>query len=196
VRDRTRKMLLTIAILGVVGIVAGVGTFSAFSSTTSNDANTFAAGSVVLTDNDSGSAMYQVTNAKPGDSATACITVTYSGSLDSNVRLYTASSIGSLGSHLNLKVTPGTGTVSFGSSCSNFTADSGGAIYDGTLANFASSHSAFGNGLALENASGNTTWSQNNAVVYQFEITLPSSNTTAQGLTTNSHSFTWEAQNT
>lgn len=195
-RNRARKILLTIALLGLVGLVAGVGTFSAFSSTTSNDANTFAAGSVVLTDNDSGSAMYQVSDAKPGDSATACITVTYSGTLTSNVRLYTTSTIGSLGSHLNLKVTPGTGTVAFGSSCTNFTADPGGTIYDGTLANFASTHSGFASGLVLTNASGNAVWSQNDAVVYKFEITLPSSNTTAQGLTTNAHSFTWEAQNT
>jgi hypothetical protein len=196
VKNRTRKLLLTVLVIGVVGTVAGVGTFSAFSSTTSNDGNLFAAGTVTLADNDSGSALYNVTNAKPGDSAQSCITVTYTGSLSANVRLYTGSTIGSLGSHLTLTVTPGTGTVSFGSSCANFTADSGGAIYNGTLSNFASTYSNFSGGLALKNSGGSTTWSQNDAVVYKFQISLSSGDTTGQGLTTGSHSFTWEAQNT
>src|SRR2546423_5133886 len=195
--SKGQRLLLTLLIIGLVGAVAGVGTFSAFSSTTSNDGNTFLAGTVVLTDNDSGSAMYNVSNAKPGDSATACITVTYSGNLAANVKLYTTSTIGSLGSHLNLTVTQGTGTVAFGSSCTNFTPDSSGAqIYSGTLSNFASTYANYGSGLALTNASASATWAQNDARVYQFQITLPSSDTTGSGLNAGTHSFTWEAQNT
>jgi predicted ribosomally synthesized peptide with SipW-like signal peptide len=195
--SKGQRLLLTLLIIGLVGAVAGVGTFSAFSSTTSNDGNTFSAGTVVLTDNDSNSAMYNVSNAKPGDSATACITVTYTGNLAANVKLYTTSTIGSLGSHLNLTVTQGTGTVSFGSSCTNFTPDGSGAqIYNGTLSNFASTYSVYGSGLSLTNASASTTWSQNDARVYKFQISLPSSDTTGSGLNTGSHSFTWEAQNT
>jgi len=196
VRNRTRKLLLTVLVIGIVGTVAGVGTFSAFSSTTSNDGNLFAAGTVTISDNDSGAAMYSVSNAKPGDSAQSCIKVTYAGSLAANVRLYTNSTIGSLGSHLTLVVTPGTGSVSFGSSCTNFTADAGGAIYDGTLSNFASTYSNFSSGLALNNSSGSASWSQNDAVVYKFQISIPSSDTTGGGLTSGSHSFSWEAQNT
>src|SRR5205085_6307467 len=159
--------------------------------------NAFSAGSVTISDNDSGSAMYQVTNAKPGDSSTACITVTYSGSLNANVKLYTTSTIGSLGSHLTLTVTQGTGAVSFGSSCTNFTPDgSGSQIYSGTLSNFASTYTGYGSGLSLTNASASATWSQNDARVYKFQISLPSSDTTGSGLNTGSHSFTWEAQNT
>ncbi|MDP9343882.1 MAG: hypothetical protein M3Q23_17690 [Actinomycetota bacterium] len=196
-RNRTRKLLLTVLVVGVVGTVAGVGTFSAFSSTTSNDGNLFAAGSVTLSDNDSGTAMYSVTNAKPGDSAQSCITATYTGSLGANVRLYTGSTIASLGSHLTLTITPGTGSVSFGSSCTNFVADSGGAIYTGTLSNFASTHSNFSTGLALKNTGqASLTWSQNDAVVYKFQVSLSSSDTTGGGLTTGTHTFTWEAQNT
>ena len=40
------------------------------------------------------------------------------------------------------------------------------------------------------------TWSQNDARVYKFQISLPGSDTTGSGLNTGSHSFTWEAQNT
>ena len=195
--SKGQRLLLTLLIIGLVGAVAGVGTFSAFSSTTSNDGNSFSAGTVVLSDNDSGSAMYTVSNAKPGDSATACITVTYTGNLAANVKLYTTSTIGSLGSHLTLTVTQGTGAVSFGSACTNFTPDSSGAqIYSGTLSNFASTYAGYGSGLALTNASASATWSQNDARVYKFQISLPGSDTTGSGLNTGSHSFTWEAQNT
>src|SRR5213080_30809 len=173
--SKGQRVLLTLLVIGLVGAIAGFGTFSAFSSTTSNDGNSFSAGTVVLSDNDSGSAMYNVSNAKPGDSATACITVTYTGNLAANVKLYTTSTIGSLGSHLTLTVTQGTGNVSFGSSCTNFTPDSSGAqIYNGTLSNFASTYAGYGSGLSLTNASASATWSQNDARVYKFQITLPS----------------------
>ena len=194
--NRTHRVLLTLLVIGLVGAVAGFGTFSAFSSTTSNDGNSFSAGSVTISDNDSNSAMYTVSNAKPGDSATSCITVSYGGSLAANVKLYTASTIGSLGSHLTLTITQGTGTVSFGSACTNFTPDGSGAqIYNGTLSNFAATYSNYASGLSLTNASASTTWSNGDSRVYKFQITLPSSDTTGSGLNTGSHSYTWEAQN-
>src|SRR5918999_5545280 len=74
-----RKILITIALVALVGGVVGVGTFSAFSSTTTNSGNTFAAGTVFLTDNDSGSAMYNVPAGAPGTSVTRCIVLTYGG---------------------------------------------------------------------------------------------------------------------
>src|SRR5438067_4256249 len=196
-KKRSQRVFLTLLVIGLVGAIAGFSTFSAFSSTTSNDGNSFSAGTVTLSDNDSNSALYTVSNAKPGDSASACITVTYGGSLSANVKLYTASTIGSLGSHLTLVVTQGTGTVSFGSACTNFTPDgSGSQIYNGTLSNFAATYTNFASGLSLTNASASTTWATNDARVYKFQITLPSSDTTGGGLTSSSHSFTWEAQNT
>ena len=194
--SKGQRLLLTLLIIGLVGAVAGVGTFSAFSSTTSNDGNSFSTGTVTLSDNDSNSAMYTVSNAKPGDSATSCITVSYGGSLPANVKLYTTSTIGSLGTHLTLTITQGTGTVTFGSSCTNFTPDgSGSQIYNGTLANFASTYSNYASGLSLTNASASATWSNGDSRVYKFQITLPSSDTTGSGLNTGSHSYTWEAQN-
>ena len=44
---------------------------------------------------------------------------------------------------------------------------------------------------------GSTTkWVNSDAVVYRFTLTLPSSApAAAQGLTTGSHAFTWEARN-
>jgi hypothetical protein len=61
-----KKVLATAGLLSVVASIAGFATFSAFSSTTANSGNSFEAGTVYISDNDSGSAMYSVTNKKPG----------------------------------------------------------------------------------------------------------------------------------
>ena len=63
--SRGRKTLLSLLLVGALGAVAGIGTYSAFSATTVNAGNTFDAGTVVLTDNDANTAMYNITDAKP-----------------------------------------------------------------------------------------------------------------------------------
>jgi predicted ribosomally synthesized peptide with SipW-like signal peptide len=189
---KRRRILLTLVVLGIVGSLAGLGTFSAFSSTTSNSGNVFAAGTVLITDNDAGSALYNVSNAKPGTTSTSCIQVTYQGTLAADVHLYTASGIGALGQYVNLTIQPGTQASPSFSSCAGFSA-SGGPLYSGTLAAFATAHNNYGNGMTTYPAA-QTQWNQNDAVVYQFTVTLQDNNA-AQGLTTGSHAFTWEAQN-
>src|SRR4051794_36335387 len=87
--DRARKVLVSLVVIGLVGTVAGLGAYSAFTSTTTNSGNSFASGTVTLSDNDSGGAMYSVSNRKPGDSVTQCIRVDYTGTLDADVKLYT-----------------------------------------------------------------------------------------------------------
>src|SRR3954462_14787504 len=98
------KILRTLLVLGVVACIAGAGVFSAFSSQTDNPGNVVTAGTVTLSDNDAGSALYSLTAAKPGDSQASCIKVTYGGSLNSNVRIDTPSTIGELGPNVNLKI--------------------------------------------------------------------------------------------
>ena len=194
-RTVREKLLLTLLLVGIVGGIAGWATFSAFSGTTVNSGNSFAAGTVNIEDNDAGSAMYSVSNKKPGESVTSCIKVTYSGSLDSSVKMY-ASAVGAFGQYVNLVVTPGTGNITF-PSCTGFTPAAGGAIYTGTLKAFADTHTSYATGLAT-NPAGATKWSTSDAVVYRFELVLQDNNAANGGVTplsTGSHSFTWEAQN-
>lgn len=193
---KARKLLLTVLVVGLAGILVGFGTFSAFSSTTSNSGNNFSAGTVQIDDNDAAGVMYNVTNKKPLDSVQSCIKVTYTGSLDADVKLY-ASAIAAVGQYIDLTVTPGTGNVAFGSTCTNFTPAAGGAIYTGTLKNFADTYNNWGTGLAT-NPSGATKWVTNDAVVYKFVLTLQDNNGANGGtsaLSTGNHSFTWEARN-
>ncbi len=191
-----RRLLVTVLILGAVGLVTGYGTFSAFTATTTSGGNAFSAGTVALEDNDNGTAMLNISGAKPNDSQSSCIKIRYTGSLDSAVRLY-ASVSGSLAQYLTLTITRGTdATPSFGN-CSTFVRDAPnyigagqGIIYNGNLSAFAASYDA---GLVDPLASSAETWTTNEEHVYRFRIALQDENA-AQGLSA-SASFTWEARN-
>ena len=190
-----KQLLATLAIVGATGALGGWATYSAFSATTSNAGNSFAAGTVDISDNDASSFLYQVTNQKPGVATTKCIKVTYTGTLDASVKLY-ASTVGAVGQYIDMTVTPGTGSPTF-PGCTGFTADSGGALYTGTLKGFADTYTGYDAGLA-DNPGTTTKWATGDAVVYQVSLTLQDNNA-ANGLTTalstGSHSFTWEARN-
>lgn len=191
----TTKVLLTALCVGALGSLAAMGVFGAFSATTTNAGNTITAGTVSIADNDAGAAMYSISNAKPGESVSKCIKVTYTGSLDADVHIYTNSSIGALGQYVELTITPGSQTTPSFPSCTGFVADSGGALYSGTLANFATTKNSYANGVVDYPGTG-TKWATNESVVYQVTATLQSSAPeAAQGATTGAHTFTWEARN-
>jgi Camelysin metallo-endopeptidase len=183
-----RKLLMTLIVVGLAATAVSFGVFSAFSSTTTNPGNSFSAGTVTIGDNDGGTAVYNASGQKPGQFAEKCIKVTYSGSLASTVKLYRSAFTGGSGldPYIDVAITKGTGD-SF--DCSDFSGST--SVYSGTLAAFPS---AYGGGLSLTNAGGSTNWSQNDAVTYKMRATLQDTDS-AQGLSTGTHSFTWEARN-
>jgi hypothetical protein len=191
-----RKLLLTLLVLGGLTAVSGVATYSAFSSQTSNAANSFAAGTVHITDNDLGAAMLSLSNAQPGASDTSCMLVTYSGSLSSTVRLY-GSIAGSLAPYLTLTVTRGDDPSPVFDDCVGFTADAtdyigagAGVVYQGVLSAFPSSYAS---GLVDPVPASPETWTSGEAHTYRFVVTLADDNA-AQGQNATA-SFTWEARN-
>jgi hypothetical protein len=191
-----RKILLTLILLILLATIGGFATFSAFTSTTSNSGNQFAAGTVYISDNDSGSAMYSVSNQSPDSPAVVrCIKVTYTGTMDADVKIY-ASAVGAVGQYIDLLVETGSGNPTF-SGCTGFTPDAAPTLYSGTLKNFADTYTSFASGLA-DNPGTATKWVTNDAVVYRFTLTLQDDNGANGGatpLSTGAHSFTWEAQN-
>ncbi|MEX2196214.1 MAG: TasA family protein [Thermoleophilaceae bacterium] len=192
-----RKVLLTLLVLGITGSLVAVSALSAFSSTTDNPGNEFAAGTVDISDNDAGSAMYDVTDQKPGVTIERCIKVTYTGSLAADVKLYTTDALDTLAPYVNLTVTPGTQAVSVFPGCTDFVADAGGSIFSGTLQGFAAAHSGWADGLADHPGAGSS-WGAGSAVVYRLQLTLADDNDANGGsdaLTTGEHAFTWEARN-
>ena len=157
---------------------------SAFQATTTNGTNSWASGSVAISDDDSGSAMFTATGLKPGDTGRKCILVTYGGSLAASVKLYAAAS-GGLAQYLDLTVEQGTGGTSGG--CGSFAPES--TLFNGTLSGFAAAANNYATGV------GNWTPSAAGATkAYRFTYTLRDDNA-AQGLAA-SATFTWEAQNT
>ncbi len=191
------KVLRTLVLLGIVACIAGAGVFSAFSSSTDNPGNVVTAGTVAISDNDGGSALYKLEAAKPGDSKTSCIKVTYTGSLPATVKLFTPSTIGELGPYVNLKIEAGTATTSTFPECTGFTAfTTGGTLYEGTLSAFAAERNKFENGVTTVPSASATKWQTNDSAVYRVTVTLSSSAPeAAQGKTTGAHIIRWEAQN-
>lgn len=193
----SRKVLLTLVVVGALGAVVGLGAFSAFSSTTANDNNTFAAGTVAISDNDAGGFLYSVTNQKPGFNTDKCIKVTYTGSLDSDVRIYTTSSIPAAGpgQYVNLTITPGSITAPIPAfpSCTGFTPDAGGDLFNGTLAGFATANNSYATGIT-DYPGATTKWATNDSVIYRVRVSVQNTNA-AQGAAVAAHNFTWEAQN-
>lgn len=172
---------------------------AAFTAATDNAGNTIGSGTVILGDNDAGSAMFTMTNAKPGDSQTKCVNVSYTGTLGAQVRLQ-AASLGALAPYLQLTVTRGTFSSVPGSGlCTNFTGDSAnyagngaGVIYNGLLSAFPQTWAA---GLVDPSTTTSPTaevWTTNENHAYQLTVTLNDDNN-AQGKSS-TPTFTWEAR--
>jgi hypothetical protein len=187
---KTRKALWSTLIVAVLGGLAAFGAFSAFSDTTSNANNQFATGSVAI-GNNAVSPLYSVSNATPGTTSTDhCIKITYSGTLPATVKVYrsafTGGSTPNLSSHITLTVTKGTGDQE---DCSDFSGST--SVYNNLLSTFATDWTG---GLALTDQGGSAVWNNTDAVTYKFSAAVDS-DPAAEGLSTGTHSFIWEAQN-
>jgi len=180
-------------VAAIASVVVGQASYASFSAKVSNGGNSFSVGSVVLGDDDSGSALFSLSNLKPGDSGSRCLAVTSTGSLPSLVRLYAtdASSANGLGGQVALTITQGTGG-GFGS-CSGFVAlKSGSQLYSGTVAGFTGAATSYATGLGSWAPTGTAAEGRSYQLVYTVSSTIPDS---AQGGTA-AFSLTWEAQNT
>lgn len=184
--SHTQGRIIAAVIAALAAMLMAVqATNAAFTAQTSNAANSLAAGTVELTDNDGDSAMFAVTDMVPGQTETACIEVTYSGSVDSEVRVFGAATGTGLDAYLDLTIERGTGDcTTFGDATAFWTGT------NGDLGDFL--------GSATDFASGSDAWqptggAPDDTVPYRFTMTLQDDNN-AQGLAT-SITFTWEAQN-
>ena len=187
---KARKTLWSVLLVAVLGGLAALGAYSAFSATTSNSNNQFATGDVAI-GNNAVSPLYNVTNGKPGTpSPDHCIKVTYTGTLPATVKMYRSAFSGgstpNLSTFVTLTVTKGTGDQE---DCTDFSGST--QVYNSLLSGFATDWTG---GLALTDGSGNAVWDQNDAVTYKFSAAVADDNN-AKGLSTGTHSFTWEARN-
>jgi hypothetical protein len=159
---------------------------AAFSDTTENPANTWDAGTVIIGDDDSGTAMFTATGLKPGSTGTKCLAVTYTGTLTANVKLYATAATGTLMPYLDLTVAEGTAGTFAG--CGAFAVAA--TPFTGTLTDFKDDHADFGTGVGNFNGATNPT-----TKVYRFTWTLNAATPDSVQGGTAAATFVWEAQN-
>lgn len=194
VRPVRRPAVLAAAIvLGLIasGLLVWQRTEATLSGSTGNPGNSWATGNVGLSDNDSGSATFNVTGMQPGDTGTRCITVSYTGSVTSAIQLYAAGVSGSTALANDLSLVISTSPVASAASdptCANSYTWT--QAWTGSLKTF-DTFTGYSNPVPLS-----TSWTPGGTdhrafkIVYTFTPTTP-----VQGTTTTS-TFTWEARNT
>ncbi len=201
---------LAVGLLGSGAMMLGA-SYSAFSATAVDGTNNWSVGTVAISDDDGGSAMFttgvpgtgQVSAAglKPGQAVVDCIKVTYSGSLASSVKIYATGVTDTNGvstgmtAYVHVKIEEGTGS-SFAASpaCNGFSATS--TLWD------SSTHGGVASDLlnvfptAYATGATSTGWTNGTAKVYRFTMTLDSTTPdTSQGASA-AATFNWQAQNT
>lgn len=187
--DRRRQALvLSVLFSGLLIALLVMRVSSAgFSATTNNGANSWQTGSVVLTDNDGGSAIFNSTMLDGGQAVTKCINVTYSGTFTTgtHVKMYTSAVSGALAPYLDVVVDEGTGATD--TACTGFVDDPAASIYTGTLSNFGTSATSYATAVGDWQPSGTP-------VTRTYRITTTVQNdANAQGKTA-AATFNWEAQ--
>jgi len=125
---RTTKVL-TIAATPVAVLAAATmiwqSSNAAFTGQTRNSGNDWATGSVNITDDDAGSARFQVANMAPGDSDTKCIKVTANASTNGLVKGYVVNPVkSSTGLEDHIVITMKSGTGGTFATCDGFVAES------------------------------------------------------------------------
>ena len=97
---------------------------AAFSGSTRNSGNNWATGAVALTDDDAGTARFQVEQMLPGDTDTKCIKVTANASVPGTVRGYAVNPVTSAqGLEKRVFVTVEAGTGGGFNSCAGFASE-------------------------------------------------------------------------
>ena len=185
------RLAFSVVLLMGLWSVAGSSTYAALSGSTVNSGNTFSAGTVTMTDNDSTAALFAFTNQKPGVTEDGCIKVNYTGSVGASVKMF-ATVTGTMAPYLNLTVTRGTDSSPAFDACTNFTPDAtnysglgAGVLFSGNLSTFPTTY-----GTAISDPTA--TWTNVTSASYKFTVQVVDDNS-VQGLTSGA-TFTWEAR--
>ncbi|MGI9610448.1 MAG: hypothetical protein ACR2NL_09180 [Acidimicrobiia bacterium] len=190
-----RASFVRLSVIGAAFLVAALMVVSAsrapFTASTSNSANSVGAATVTLTDDDSGSAMYSITDMLPGQTEVRCILVSYGGTAadPAPVKLYSGgyTDSGNFADYVNVTIEEGTGAIS--GDCSGFVLEN--AIESGgNLAAFDVAHNDYATGAGVWDPA---TTPETKA--YRITLELDSLTPDAeQGEAVSDLVFTWETQ--
>ncbi len=189
---RRRRRLLIAAVLTALlltAVLVNERTRAAFTASTANPADQWAAGTVVLGDDDAGSALFSATGLLPGDTGSKCIRVSYTGSIAATVKLYGGSSTGTLGPYIDLVVQEATALGNNGTYAGGCTGFAGTQIYSGTLAGFTTAATDYATGVGAFAPAGAGEYR-----VYRFDYTLNAAAPSGQQGASAGATFTWESR--
>lgn len=170
------------------GVLVSASSYSAFTSVTSNGENNWTTGSVALTDDAAGAALFNATGMTPGATGTKCIVVTSTSTVEADVRLYLSDvdDAANLGEHVTVTVRTGTGGGN--GSCDGFVAAPG--SHSATLAQLATDHNTYATGLGGWTVDGTAPESKTYEITYTLSPDAPNELMDASATAT----VTWEAQ--
>lgn len=143
--------------------------YAAFSSTTRNSGNDWATGSVTLTDDDAGSARFQVPSMVPGATDSKCITVTANASGPGVVKGYALNPVTSPAGLANyVKLTIDYGTGGGFASCTGFTSE--GVLIPSTSLTALSAYNSYATGAGGWNVVAGTQ-TRTYKISWTFDVT-------------------------
>ncbi len=122
--SRTRR-IVSLSAAPVAVLLAGAmvwqGSSAAFTADTRNIGNSWETGSMAISDDDGGHAMFSVVNVVPSQTGEKCIAVTATSTVPSTIKLYTGDlAADGLEPYVKLTIEQGTGGGGF-ASCAGFT---------------------------------------------------------------------------
>jgi predicted ribosomally synthesized peptide with SipW-like signal peptide len=159
--------------IAAVGVLLVQGSTAAFTASTDSKSNVVESGTVVLTNDGAGTAMFNLGNLNGGQTVERCINVSYDGSLTADIRLFGASS-GELAPGLATTIEIGAGAV-------------GGKGFSDTLDVFGKNNTSYATSLGGFNEA-------TKGASKSYKVTVKVSNLAAYQGKSAMADFTWEAQ--
>jgi hypothetical protein len=179
--------------IAAVGVLLVQGSTAAFTASTDNKSNVVESGTVVLTNDGAGTAMFNLGNLNGGQTVERCINVSYDGSLTADIRLFGASS-GELAPGLATTIEIGAGAVGGkGFSCTGFVAiappgsSATTPLFNDTLDVFGKNNTSYATSLGGFNEA-------TKGASKSYKVTVKVSNLAAYQGKSAMADFTWEAQ--
>ncbi len=197
--SRTRR-IVSLSAAPVAVLLAGAmvwqGSSAAFTAETRNIGNSWETGSMAISDDDNGAAMFQIVNVVPGQTGEKCIAVSATSSVPSTVQLYSADlAADGLEPYVMVTIEQGTGG-SFAGGCAGFTSETVPNLEDAqTLGSLGTDHTSWATAiLPFTMPAGSTT--KTYKFSWEFDVsTLTQTEIDALQGRAASINFEWELQN-
>lgn len=154
-RRRALRAITPLAALLVAALLIWQGSNAAFSASTDNTGDTWATGSLALTNNGGGStfsgsttALFNESNIKPGSTGVKCITVHSGGTLAGTLKLYRGAISGTNGAalagflDLTVDAVAVSASTNVQANCTGYTGGTSGAVFNGTLSSMPGTYAA------------------------------------------------------